>query len=91
MSKPDDYSEETVDAIETLVNSSKEQTTVSKGSEPNIICVLLESFADPYEVNFLNMSEDPIPNFHNLESNTPPDILPFRLSAQVLQTQSLKF
>lgn len=37
MSKPDDYSEETVDAIETLVNSSKEQTTVSKGSEPNII------------------------------------------------------
>ena len=40
MSKPDDYSEETVDAIETLVNSSKEQTTVSKGSEPNIICVL---------------------------------------------------
>ena len=69
MSKPDDYSEETVDAIETLVNSSKEQTTVSKGSEPNIICVLLESFADPYEVNFLNMSEDPIPNFHNLESN----------------------
>lgn len=69
MSKPDDYSEETVDAIETLVNSSKEQTTVSKGSEPNIICVLLESFTDPYEVNFLNMSEDPIPNFHNLESN----------------------
>lgn len=52
MSKPDDYSEETVDAIETLVNSSKEQTTVSKGSEPNIICVLLESFTDPYEVNF---------------------------------------
>ena len=69
MSKPDDYSEETVDAIETLVNSSKEQTTVSTGSEPNIICVLLESFCDPYEVNFLNMSEDPIPNFHNLESN----------------------
>lgn len=69
MSKPDDYSEETVDAIETLVNSSKEQTTVSKGSEPNIICVLLESFTDPYEVNFLNMSEDPIPNFHNLERN----------------------
>ena len=68
MSKPDDYSEETVDAIETLVNSSKEQTTVSKGSEPNIICVLLESFADPYEVNFLNMSEDPIPNLRKMFS-----------------------
>lgn len=69
MSKPDNYSEETVDAIETLVNSSKADTKVSSGNEPNIICVLLESFVDPYEVNFLNMSEDPIPNFHNLESN----------------------
>ena len=69
MSKPDDYSQETVDAIQTLVNSSKQTTTVSKGNEPNVICVLLESFIDPYDVKFLNMSEDPIPNFHNLESN----------------------
>ena len=67
--KPEDYSEETVDAINTLVDSASSPTTVSTGSEPNIICVLLESFCDPYEVNFLNMSEDPIPNFHNLESN----------------------
>lgn len=69
MSKPDDYSEETVDAIETLVDSSKQPTSVSTGNEPNVICVLLESFIDPYEVGFLNMSEDPVPNFHNLESN----------------------
>ena len=48
MSKPDNYSEETVDAIETLVNSSKADTKVSSGNEPNIICVLLESFVDPY-------------------------------------------
>ena len=69
MDKPEDYSEETVDAINTLVDSASSPTTVSTGSEPNVICVLLESFCDPYEVNFLNMSEDPIPNFHNLESN----------------------
>lgn len=69
MDKPEDYSEETVDAINTLVDSASSPTTVSTGSEPNIICVLLESFCDPYEVNFLNMSEDPIPNFHNLETN----------------------
>lgn len=69
MDKPADYSEETVDAITTLVDSASSDTTVSKGSEPNIICVLLESFCDPYEVNFLKMSEDPIPNFHALESN----------------------
>lgn len=69
MDKPEDYSEETIDAINTLVDSASETTTVSAGNEPNIICVLLESFCDPYEVNFLTMSEDPIPNFHNLEAN----------------------
>ena len=69
MDKPDDYSKETIDAIETLVDSSKEETTVSAGKEPNIICILLESFIDPYDVNFLQMSEDPIPTFHSLEQN----------------------
>lgn len=69
MSKPDNYSEETIDAINTLVDSSKKDTTVTAENAPNIICVLLESFIDPYDVNFLNMSEDPIPNFHALEEN----------------------
>ncbi|MDO4324332.1 MAG: LTA synthase family protein, partial [Lachnospiraceae bacterium] len=36
---------------------------------PNIICVLLESFVDPALINFLETSEDPIPNFHNLYEN----------------------
>lgn len=69
MNKPVDYSEETIDAIGTLVNSASAKTNVDVENQPNIICVLLESFADPYEVNFLNMSEDPIPNFHYLEDN----------------------
>lgn len=69
MSKPEDYSEETIDAIKTLVDSSKKETTVSAENSPNIICILLESFIDPYEVNFLRMSEDPIPTFHSLEQN----------------------
>lgn len=69
MSKPGDYSEETIDAIETLVDSASPATSVAEGSEPNVICVLLESFMDPFDVNFLNMSEDPIPNFHSLEDN----------------------
>ena len=69
MNKPADYSEETIDAIGTLVNSASAKTNVDVENQPNIICVLLESFADPYEVNFLNMSEDPIPNFHYLEDN----------------------
>ncbi len=69
MTKPDDYSEDTINAINTLVDSASEETTVSGENAPNIICVLLESFIDPYEVNFLEMSEDPIPNFHSLEEN----------------------
>ena len=69
MNKPADYSEETIDAIGTLVNSASAKTNVDVENQPNIICVLLESFADPYEVNFLNMSEDPIPNFHYLADN----------------------
>lgn len=69
MDKPADYSEETIEAIGTLVDSASSQTTVASENQPNIICVLLESFADPYETKFLNMSEDPIPNFHYLEEN----------------------
>lgn len=38
-------------------------------SSPNIILVLLESFVDPTEIEFLQLSEDPIPNFHKLEQN----------------------
>ena len=33
---------------------------------PNIICILLESFVDPELVNFLQLSEDPVPNFRYL-------------------------
>ena len=69
MSKPDGYSKDSVEAIESQVNASKETTTVSSDTEPNIICILLESFIDPYDVNFLQMSEDPIPTFHSLEEN----------------------
>lgn len=69
MNKPDDYSQETIEAITTLTNAETPDTTVTAENAPNIVCVLLESFVDPYEVSFLTMSEDPIPNFHNLEAN----------------------
>ena len=60
------YSKETIDAIETLVDSSKEETTVSAGKEPNIICILLESFIDPTRVKDVKFSKDPVPNFRKL-------------------------
>ena len=67
MSKPEDYSEEKIEEIEDSVKT--EETSRSTEDMPNIVVVLLESFIDPSEVNFLETSSDPIPNFHNLEQN----------------------
>ncbi len=63
MSKPRDYSEEKINEI--MDSMDQKETTVTEDM-PNIIFVLLESFVDPYEINFLNYSEDPAPNFHAL-------------------------
>lgn len=66
MDKPKDYSKEAVADVERSVALESAPTT---STQPNIICVLLESFCDPTEINFLEMSEDPIPTFHYLEEN----------------------
>lgn len=67
MSKPADYSEEAIAEINDSVNV--EETSVAAEDMPNIIFVQLETFIDPYELNFLEYSEDPIPNFRNLMEN----------------------
>lgn len=69
MKKPDNYSADAIEEIEDKVNSEKQTTTVDGKTGPNIICVLLESFCDPDEINFLNVNKDPIPTFHSLEQN----------------------
>ncbi len=66
MSRPRDYSEEAVAAI---TDSLETPQTVQTEDMPNVICVLLESFVDPYELNFLQYSQDPTPNFHTLYDN----------------------
>ena len=48
--------------IETSEGEQKEDDTV----KPNIIFLQLESFFDPELVNFLNISEDPIPYYRQL-------------------------
>ncbi len=65
MTAPRDYSQENVDAA--LSRIDKKDTDAEE--LPNIICVLLESFIDPKEVNFLHCSENPIPNFDHLYQN----------------------
>ena len=67
MSKPANYNEETIDTINDNVKTA--QKTVDSSDMPNIIFVQLETFIDPYELNFLSYSEDPIPNFHKLMQN----------------------
>ena len=69
MKKPEDYNKQNVEDVEQKVNSQKQITTVDGKTGPNIICVLLESFCDPDEINFLQVNEDPIPTFHELEKN----------------------
>lgn len=66
MSAPDDYSNKTVQAALDKVITQETDASVEK---PNIICVLLESFVDPNEINFLECSENPVPNFENLAAN----------------------
>ncbi len=42
------------------------EVKTDRSTMPNIIFIQLESFFDPYEVEFLSMSKDPIPNFRKL-------------------------
>ena len=67
MSKPVDYSNEKIKKINKKVSVS--ETSLNQEDMPNIIFVQLETFIDPYELNFLKYSEDPIPNFHKLMKN----------------------
>lgn len=63
--KPNGYSEELLDSIETKSN----QEATDKTKLPNIVAVQLESFFDPYMVRYLELSEDPIPYFRSLMEN----------------------
>lgn len=63
ISCPPDYSEESMEAI--LKDSEKAGKT-DTSRLPNILFLQLETFFDPGEVVFLEMSEDPIPYYHEL-------------------------
>ncbi|MBR2258394.1 MAG: LTA synthase family protein [Blautia sp.] len=63
ISQPRDYSESEIRRIERSEYSLPETTPEHR---PNIIFVQLESFFDPTLVNYLSLSEDPIPTFRRL-------------------------
>lgn len=60
---PRDYSEREIKRIE---NTEKNLPETKAGAHPNIIFLQLESFFDPELVDYLEMSEDPIPVFRKL-------------------------
>ncbi len=60
---PRDYSEEEIERIQ---RTEKHLPETTEKEHPNIIFVQLESFFDPELVNYLEISEDPIPTFRKL-------------------------
>ena len=63
ISCPRDYSDKEITRIE---KTEDNLPATNKDSKPNIIFVQLESFFDPTLVDYLKISEDPIPNFRKL-------------------------
>lgn len=60
---PNGYSEE---LMKTIVKSERKLPETEKEQNTNIVFLQLESFFDPKTVNFLKISEDPIPYFRKL-------------------------
>ena len=63
ISQPMDYSAEEIARIEA---TEKDLPMTREGEYPNIIFLQLESFFDPGLVNYLELSEDPIPIYRKL-------------------------
>lgn len=68
ISEPSGYSEETMAKVSSNGEITKSETGRSEEQLPNIIFVQLESFFDPTEVEWLQFSEDPIPNLRKMFS-----------------------
>ncbi|SHJ95339.1 LTA synthase family protein [Hespellia stercorisuis] len=66
ISEPAGYSEATIDEISNDGALTKSESGRSQEELPNIMFVQLESFFDPTEVEWLQFSEDPIPNLRAL-------------------------
>lgn len=66
ISKPNDYSEESISLILDSQNNKNEKKVDKK---PNVIFLQLESFIDPMDIDGLSYSSDPIPYFRELRNN----------------------
>lgn len=66
ISCPRDYSDEEIQRIQ---DTTQDLPETEEGNRPNIIFLQLESFFDPTLVNYLEFSQDPIPNFRKMMEN----------------------
>ena len=65
--EPEEYGEDTVRSILSLIDDKREQT--DRSALPDVIFVQLESFFDINEMTALGLSYDPIPNFTALKKS----------------------
>lgn len=66
ISEPAGYGKETMQAISNGGKITESTTGRSEDELPNILFVQLESYFDPTEVEWLQFSEDPIPNLRKM-------------------------
>lgn len=67
MSQPLGYSQASVKQL--LEETDRGGSLITAEEGPNVIVMLLESFYDVSEADFIHTSVDPIPYFHELEAN----------------------
>lgn len=68
ISKPDDYSEEMMAEVRDELDDLH---TYGRVNKPNVIVIQLESFFDPNQVEGLELSENPVPNFTKYKKMYP--------------------
>lgn len=70
---PQGYSEEMMKGITDEIRAETDANVggllAQEQKTPNIVFVQLESFFDPTTISWLELSEDPLPNWHRLEQN----------------------
>ena len=64
ISKPDKYNKDVINQIKSELDSFQDTAPEDK---PNIVFVQLESFFDVNYLNFIDYSENPVPNFQRLK------------------------
>lgn len=67
--EPNGYDKKAMEKINQDKSLTKSETSLAEDEMPNIIFVQLESFFDPTEVEFYQLSKDPIPFLRSLFEN----------------------